>query len=103
MDMDVVWQKIETSLMKFQDDHHALMDGTRGLRIEPESILFQSFSDAQNIAVEFISLLVDDPFEFISWYCCECEYGERPMKAGPQKDQREIASIEDLRWLIEST
>lgn len=103
MNDDQIWTLIETSIMELHDLQDALIESLRPLNVNPESILYNAFYEAQANAIIWMSLYVDDTFEFIGWYCCECEYGCKPMKAGPIGKEREIESIDDLRWLIENT
>ena len=102
MTPDQKWEYVELVLVNLQGHAENLRETVRDVKIAPESVLCTSFDYVEASLLETLSLLVDDDFNFITWYVYDCDYGMSPKEAGPKDNIRMIETLVDLRWLVES-
>jgi hypothetical protein len=98
---DDKWFYVETTLRSVQAEIERFNAVTCGLMLSPESPLINPFDFIVNELIEALSMLIGDDRENLSWFVHECEFGQKPMKAGCRDDRRVIDSYEQLRWLME--
>ena len=98
---DDKWLFVSRTLDKMQKQSDRLKTATEGLCISPESPLIECQSWTEVSLIDSLSFLIGDPFDTLSWFIYECDYGRNAKEAGVDGDMRLIDSHDKLRWFIQ--
>jgi hypothetical protein len=71
------------------------------LRLDPENPLCQAVWRTQEVLTDTTSDLLDDGFEWLSWFWLENDMGRKGLEAGNKDEKRPIRTLDDLVWLLE--
>ena len=100
---DEKWAIVEKSISKLLDITREHEESVKGLMLEPESPLNETFNMASELAMSTLSELVGDTEEWILWYCIDNEFGRRSLELTTKHGHIfKINNTDGLRRLIES-
>lgn len=102
MDINEKWQFVESSLLTLKISQQNIFQLSEFTGISDESEVFKPFYTLCDLMIEAISILIDDNQEYILWFVFENDFGKSEKKAGNKGDLREIKTVANLRWLIET-
>lgn len=88
------WQAVHDNLEAQFDALGKMFDGVTGP-------LFDSAWNAFTNYTTLIAVLLGDELGAVEWFWYECDFGRKPLEGGNAEEMREIATFQDLLWLIE--
>lgn len=105
MDIEQAWKFVENSLSELEKQYEIIRSAARCIDLNPESPLTSPMYVVSEHLIKALEHLVDDKESTIDWYVHECDFGKKQMEAGyhttEKEEMRKIATIKDLRWLVE--
>ena len=72
------------------------------LQLQPESPVCGAVWRLQRLLTDMTAELVGDQAEWLDWYAYENDMGHKGFEAGPVDATREIRTLDDLLWLIDT-
>jgi hypothetical protein len=88
------WKASHDQIEEKFDELGKLFDGVTGPLFDAAWRTFENYT-------KLISALLGDEFKTLEWFWMENEFGKKEMSAGIKGDMRNIATFEDLLWMIE--
>ena len=70
------------------------------LKLPPESPPWQAAQELQSLATTLVAALVDDTTNALEWYWLENDMGAKKHEARHEGGTRQIASVQDLLWML---
>lgn len=99
---DKEWELINKAIANLKRQSEVFADFENVVGINPESKVSNSFNAVGELLINTMSFMVDDEFEFISWYIYQNEFGKLKLSEAINDNLKEIRNLKLLRKLIES-
>jgi len=99
---DRTWEFVAKTLDLLKTMNAELDVVMKAVGLEYESPLIKSPNDFGMSMIAAMSELIGDRYNMLEWYALDCDYGDRPKKAGwTDENVRLISTTDDLRKLLE--